>query len=165
MPTKKNLYIYKNGQYVVMKLPNDNVENGTGENSLAQVGDNNAGYANQAVVGKFNDNKSTTLFEVGNGTANDARSNAFEVGADGTAKVGAMGNDNLSVATKGYVDTGSANLAPLFDDTATYDTDDLVVYQNVLYVCTTPHSGAWNASHFTQGDVATLILGLINTEM
>jgi hypothetical protein len=38
-----------------------------------------AGYDNQHVSGKYNDNQSDTLFEVGNGTADDARSNAFEV--------------------------------------------------------------------------------------
>lgn len=38
-----------------------------------------AGHECQAVFGKCNDNKNDTLFEVGNGTADDARSNAFEV--------------------------------------------------------------------------------------
>lgn len=38
-----------------------------------------AGNNSQTAIGKFNDNKTDTLFEVGNGTADDARSNAFEV--------------------------------------------------------------------------------------
>ena len=42
----------------------------------------------QTVVGKYNNNKSNTLFEVGNGTSNSSRSNAFEVYADGHATVG-----------------------------------------------------------------------------
>ena len=37
----------------------------------------------QTVIGKHNNNKSTTLFEVGNGTSNNAKSNAFEVYSDG----------------------------------------------------------------------------------
>ena len=42
-----------------------------------------AGYQNQTAVGKYNNNKSGTLFEVGNGTGTSARSNAFEVYSDG----------------------------------------------------------------------------------
>lgn len=47
----------------------------------------------QTVVGKYNDNKSSNLFEVGNGTEN-ARSNAFEVSSSGvaTASGGFVGN-------------------------------------------------------------------------
>lgn len=41
----------------------------------------------QHVQGKYNVGKSTTLFEIGNGTANDARSNAFEVDTDGNVTV------------------------------------------------------------------------------
>lgn len=42
-----------------------------------------AQYQSQMVTGEYNDNKSTTLFEVGNGTASNAKSNAFEVYSDG----------------------------------------------------------------------------------
>lgn len=42
-----------------------------------------AQYSYQHVEGKYNDNKSGTLLEVGNGTADNARSNAFEVYSDG----------------------------------------------------------------------------------
>ena len=45
------------------------------------------GYEGQTVLGKYNDNKQDTLFEIGNGTSDTARSNAFEVYADGRAKV------------------------------------------------------------------------------
>ena len=38
----------------------------------------------QTAIGKYNDNDSANAFEVGNGTADDARSNAFAVGWDGT---------------------------------------------------------------------------------
>lgn len=37
----------------------------------------------QHVQGKYNHNKSTTLFEIGNGTGSSAKSNAFEVYSDG----------------------------------------------------------------------------------
>lgn len=55
-----------------------------GANSHASGKYTVAGYASQTVVGKYNSNKSATLFEVGNGTADEARSNAFEVYNDGT---------------------------------------------------------------------------------
>lgn len=51
-------------------------------------GDNTvAGYRAQTVVGKFNDNKSADLFEVGKGTASNARANAFEVDDSGNANI------------------------------------------------------------------------------
>ena len=55
----------------------------SGNYSHASGGSTTAGYAYQTVVGKINDNKSSTLFEVGNGTGANARSNAFEVYSDG----------------------------------------------------------------------------------
>lgn len=36
-----------------------------------------------------------------------------------------------------------------FDSTETYAVGDYVMYSSVLYECTTAHTGAWNASHFT----------------
>ena len=44
-----------------------------------------AGYAHQTAIGKYNNNKSTDLFEVGNGSSNNARANAFEVDKGGNA--------------------------------------------------------------------------------
>lgn len=60
-----------------------------------------AGYSNQTAIGKYNDNKSANLFEVGNGTGENARSNAFEVTktgditAPGKATLGAINGDSL----------------------------------------------------------------------
>lgn len=73
-------------------------------------------------IGKFNVPNSSALFQVGNGTS-DTHKNAFEVLNDGTAKVGAMGSETLSVATKGYVDNVIAktgNLPEPPDTTGTY---------------------------------------------
>lgn len=53
-----------------------------------------AGYENQFVSGKFNQNKEGTLFEVGNGNK-DERSNAFEVYLDGS-----LSTDNGVTKTK-----------------------------------------------------------------
>ena len=45
-----------------------------------------AGYSNQTAIGIFNDNKYNNLFEVGNGTSDSARSNAFEVDSSGNVR-------------------------------------------------------------------------------
>ena len=45
-------------------------------------------YSYQSICGKYNNNQSTSLFEVGNGTADNARSNAFEVHSSGNVKIG-----------------------------------------------------------------------------
>lgn len=50
-----------------------------GDNSHAQNTGTKTDYNNQTAIGKYNDNKSTNLFEIGNGTSSNARSNAFEV--------------------------------------------------------------------------------------
>ena len=50
-----------------------------GVNSHAQNNYTIAGYKDQTTIGKFNDNQSDTAFEIGNGTSDNARSNALEV--------------------------------------------------------------------------------------
>ena len=62
----------------------------------------------KAVFGYYNEDKSDTLFEVGNGNgieddANERR-NAFEVHSDGRATVGANPTSSLDVTPKQYVD-------------------------------------------------------------
>jgi len=46
-----------------------------------------AGYDSQTTIGRYNDNQSTTAFEIGNGTADNARSNAFTVDWSGNVKI------------------------------------------------------------------------------
>ena len=70
---------------------------------------NIAGYTNQTVVGKYNNNKSSTVFEVGWGTSTDVRSNAFEVYQDGT-----ISTDNGTTKVKlENVVTSVNNTAPV----------------------------------------------------
>lgn len=74
-----------------------------------------AGYANQHVSGRYNNNKNTTLFEVGNGSSTSAKSNAFEVHNDGyistgeqaKIKFGKNANDEY-----GYFKEGETTLTP-----------------------------------------------------
>lgn len=81
---------------------------------------NVAGYSAQTVVGKYNNNKSDTLFEVGNGTSDDDRKNAFEISGDGISTDDGntkirFGNNGLG--QYGYY-KGSDNNLKLFDYTA-----------------------------------------------
>ena len=80
------------------------------DNSSAAGNRTIAGYANQFIVGKFNDNKSDTFFEIGNGADDSNRSNAFEVYADGHAEISVMGSTEKSVTTKKYVDDKIAEM-------------------------------------------------------
>ncbi len=48
-------------------------------------------------------------------------------------------------------------LAPAFSTSASYVVGDLVTYEENLYICTTDHSGAWNASNFSVTTVASQI--------
>lgn len=64
--------------------------NNTQANAWASHSEGNttiAGYQYQLVIGEYNNNKSSTRFEVGNGTSDTDRKNAFEVLSDGRAKV------------------------------------------------------------------------------
>lgn len=47
-------------------------------------------------------------------------------------------------------------IAPTFNTATSYVIDDIVIYSNKLYKCTTAHSGAWNSSDFTETTIAQL---------
>ena len=67
-----------------------------------------------------------------------------------------------NVNTSAYVDTGASaegaeawhGIADEFDATASYAAGDLVIYNGELYVCTTAHTGAWDAADFAATTVA-----------
>ena len=58
----------------------------SGSRSHAQNSNTIAGYSNQTVIGKYNDNLSTDLFEIGNGSSS-SRSNAMEVTTTGDTTI------------------------------------------------------------------------------
>lgn len=73
-----------------------------------------AGYIDQTVIGKNNANKSNTLFEVGNGSDANTRSNAIEVYSTGHISQD-NGTDKYKFAKSGGVDgfyDGSNNFHP-----------------------------------------------------
>ena len=99
----------------------------SGKYSHSQNYNTEAGYDYQTVIGKCNKNKSTNLFEIGNGTssASSDRSNAFEVDKDG------------NVTASGGIDvTGKATLGAI-------NGDSLFAYS---YVSMTSTSISANAS-------------------
>jgi len=75
------------GDYTIASGDNSHAEGNTtiakGDNSHAEGYWTIAGYDYQHVQGKYNDNKETTLFEIGNGTRSQ-RKNIFEVYNDGS---------------------------------------------------------------------------------
>jgi hypothetical protein len=75
--TASGIHSHSEGAYTSARGENSHAE---GQNTIAE-------YKNQHVQGVYNDNKSTTLFEVGNGASSSNRSNAFEVYNDGHINV------------------------------------------------------------------------------
>ena len=83
-----------------------------------------AGYANQTAIGEYNDNKATTLLEVGNGTADNARSNAFEVHSNGNIVAGGTvsdANGELNAVAANSSDAPISLLNKLKIGSTTYD--------------------------------------------
>lgn len=87
-----------------------NATNATGRYSHAGGNHTIADYESQYVAGAYNNNKSANAFEIGNGTSDNARSNAFEVTKAGKAIAGASttsSDSGKTLATKDYVDAQS----------------------------------------------------------
>lgn len=117
-----NDYIHNEANGLYSHAQNSNTV-ANGENSSAAGFHTTAGFNNQFVIGQYNENKDGNLFEVGNGTLDDGKSNAFEVRNDGTAALGVNNLDNSQipaydpnsadnnlVTPKGYVDKKTAYL-------------------------------------------------------
>lgn len=67
-------------------------------------------YENQAVFGKYNSNKNDSLFEVGNGSSTNNKSNAFSVNKNGNATVkGLLSADQLCADKNGVLSLGNIN--------------------------------------------------------
>ena len=108
----------------------------SGYSSHAEGDNTIAGYRYQHVQGKYNDNKENNLFEIGNGTADNARFNAFEVDQDGNVKAGGEiidgdGNKLSDIDLGEYknfklmVDLQSIDHAPIAGFFVQHDGDDL----------------------------------------
>ena len=119
-----------------------------------------AGYERQTVIGEYNSNKSTTLFEVGNGTSSSAKSNAFEVYSDGK-----FSQDNGSTKFKfgnngsadGYYDASGTFHAFCSGGLATTIIDlsesNVVMDESITDTVTVSYNGGGNAT-FTSSDTS-----------
>ena len=115
-----------------------------------------AGYQNQFVVGKYNDNKSTSILEVGIGTANNAKANGLELDTSGNLKVAGTirdGNGNvLKDSPKVHIldtestDVSSTTYIPLANISTfpTCEVGDIIVLKvNANYTFNTTAGGYW----------------------
>lgn len=82
-----------------------------------------------AALGQYSLIDADTLFAVGNGTSHVARSNAFEVKADGRVKASGTPTEADDLATKAYVDSQSGGGGSI--SVTTYGNADFT-YQQVL---------------------------------
>ena len=57
------------------------IDHGTGDNTLIHGEGLTAAHINQTVIGKYNENKSTSIFEIGVGVSDANRKNAIELQA------------------------------------------------------------------------------------
>ncbi|MBP3890985.1 MAG: hypothetical protein J6D29_02310 [Solobacterium sp.] len=82
---------------------------------MAGTGHDNSNGRSEAgaVVGQYSNITTNTLFAVGDGTSHTARSNAFEILADGRVKASGTPTENDDLTNKAYVDSaiGGGGLA------------------------------------------------------
>lgn len=76
----------------------------SGNYSHAQNSGTIAGYNYQSAIGRYNDNKSNNLFEIGYGSSDSSRKNVFEVDTDGNIVSGK--NGTRAVSSSDISDTG-----------------------------------------------------------
>lgn len=121
-----------------------------------------AAYSSQTAIGKYNNNKSNTLFEVGNGSTGSDRSNAFEVQSNGYVNIagGIKIKDELLfrnkyyrvIATAGssYIEcyAYSAQFAMFKTETSLWD-NVFSVYKPIFPIC----ASAYNESYSEIGQI------------
>ena len=91
----------------------------------------------------------------------DESFNTTENTSRNIADVLAEGLDNIVEA----ISPSTANFAPDYDDTATYNTNDKVIYQGLLYVCLEDNiTGAWDSTKWQQISVADYTAELLPIE-
>lgn len=119
----------------------------SGDQSHAEGFYTQAGYDNQHVSGIYNDNKATTLFEVGNGESSFNRSNAFEVYSDGS-----ISTDNGTTKVK------LENLVSQSQALTNYVTETGV--KNVLSIGSIKalnYTGTWSGNTYTKNGITTTV--------
>lgn len=82
----------------------------------------------KAAFGQNNVRKSTSILEIGNGTSDSKRSNAFEVLWDGRAKVYGVAKEENDVITQKYLGTGNkigSKAYRVFDITTSWEPNEI----------------------------------------
>ena len=114
----------------------------SGDYSHAQNYHTVAASNNQTVIGKFNDNDPANAFEIGNGTANNARSNALTVTWTGIVNAaGAALSGALSAASATIGGLLSATKATITKDSSDTGTTALAINDGTDDVLTVDWSG------------------------
>lgn len=122
------------------------VTEASGNDSHAQNSHTIAASDSQTAIGKYNDNDPNNAFEVGNGTAVDARSNAFTVDWDGNTTTAGL-----------YAATCKASTVTLDTTKVSADSPNDVWSNGVC--CTVSLSFKMNASWAPSG--AAVIIGTV----
>lgn len=95
--------------------------------------------------------------------AKDAADNAQ---SDATQALTDAGNASTAASTADGKGSGAvASIADTFDPTSTYSVGDYVMYNNLLYVCTTAVTtpGAWNAGSWSRTTVESILANKADT--
>ena len=96
-----------------------------------------AGYQDQFVVGKYNNNKSTNIFEVGIGTGANARANGLELDGSGNLTVAGTvtdGNGNNLSALASYLEQ-TVTLSTSASTTVTFTDSSITASSFIEYAC------------------------------
>lgn len=104
-----------------------NVSNAGGNNSFAHGDHVKVYYENQAVFGQYNEPKTDTIFEIGNGKSENERNNAFEVCKDGTVRVNGKNLDVNGGGTKLYKHTITGVYGKTISNTIEFEVTNLVI--------------------------------------
>lgn len=111
----------------------------------------------QTAIGMYNLTNFRTILAVGNGTSNNARSNAFEVYRDGHAEVQKMGTTDNSVAIKKYVDDTIGNITTTeAEEHAQIDSTEILTAQTGTWVTDGWTGNATTGFTHTSGNTSVL---------
>ena len=102
--------------------------------------------------------KTTTSFRV---TVTNNSSSTYASAVTLTWTAFKLMTDTVHEADAAHISQNTANFAPAFSEVTSYAVGDYVIYNNVLYRCTTAHTaGVWVAGHFTAvtvgGDITAI---------
>ena len=96
-----------------------------------------AGYQNQFVIGKYNDNKSANIFEVGIGTGTGAKANGLELDTSGNLTVAGDitdGSGNTLSAMMSYLEQ-TVTLSTSASTTVTFTDSSITASSFIEYAC------------------------------